>query len=402
MSAPSRIAIVVHDLANTGGVGTVARFLRDVIGQSERFEADVFSLALSSTDRASLRLRDPQTWTQGVRVHSETDGGVAYEHVGAVASEIEYCRYQPRAALTERLCDYDLVQVVGGYPAWAHAVRSVDAPVALQVATLAREERASALDAGWHPLSLWRRFMVRVTHRLDHSALRHIDAAFVENQWMYDHLSKHMPPDNVIFAPPGVDTEQFSPGPPPSTGDHILSVGRFEDPRKNIMLLFEAYARLRDRADAVPPLVLAGRSAPPDEAWIRAEVLGIRDAVTFRADVSMEELVRLYQTAALYVVSSNEEGLGLTILEAMASGRPVVGTACGGPSTTVLDGETGRLVPVGDAEALAEAMNDILRTPERADAMGKRGRERVEQHFSKTATGQRFLETYDQLLRDAV
>ena len=110
----------------------------------------------------------------------------------------------------------------------------------------------------------------------------------------------------------------------------------------------------------------------------------------------------LFRSAALYVVSSNEEGLGLTILEAMASGRPVVSTACGGPSTTVLDGETGRLVPVGDAEALADAMRDLLGTPERADAMGQRGRERVEQHFSKTAAGQRFLETYDQLLRDAV
>ena len=401
MSAPSQIAIVVHDLAISGGVGTVARFLRDVIGQSERFAADVFSLALGSNDRASVRLRDPQTWTQGVQVQSETDDGVAYEHVGAMASEIEYCRYQPRRALTERLRDYDLVQVVAGTPAWAHVARSVEEPVTLQVATLAREERSWVLDGGWGPKALWRRIMIRITDRLDHTALRHVDAAFVENQLMHDHLAEHMPPENVIFAPPGVDAEQFSPGPPPSTGEHILSVGRFEDPRKNVMLLFEAYAELQDRADSVPPLVLAGRSAPPDEAWARAESLGIRDAVTSRADVSMEELVRLYQTAALYVVSSNEEGLGLTILEAMASGRPVVSTACGGPSTTVLDGETGRLVPVGDAAALAEAMDDILRTPERADAMGKRGRERVEQHFSKTAAGQRFLETYDQLLSDA-
>jgi glycosyltransferase involved in cell wall biosynthesis len=398
MSAPFRIAIVVHDLANTGGVGTVARFLRDVIGQSERFAADVFSVALGANDRASVRLRDPQTWTQGVQVRSETDGGVAYEHVGAVASEIEYCRYQPRAALTERLQDYDLVQVVAGTPAWAHVARSVEGPVTLQVATLAREERSWVLDGGWGPKVLWRQLMIRITDRLDHTALRHIDAAFVENQWMQDHLAEHMPPDDVLFAPPGVDTEQFSPGPPPSTGEHILSVGRFQDPRKNVMLLFEAYARLRDRADAVPPLVLAGRSAPTDEAWARAEALGIRDAVTLREDVSMEELVRLYQTAALYVVSSNEEGLGLTILEAMASGRPVVSTACGGPSTTVLDGETGRLVPVGDAEALAAAMDDILRTPERADAMGKRGREQVEQHFSMEATGRHFLDTYAQLL----
>ncbi|WP_251979196.1 glycosyltransferase family 4 protein [Salinibacter ruber] len=398
MNSSYRIALVVHDLAHSGGVNTVARFLHDVIGQSDRFEADLISLAHGSDDRASVHLRDPATWTRGVQVQSETNDGISYEHVGAVGAEIEYCRYQPRSALTEWLRSYDLVQIVAGTPAWAHVTRPLDIPVALQVATLAREERSWVLGGQWRPKALWRQAMVRLTDRLDHTALRHVDAAFVENQWMHDHLAAHMPPDDVIFAPPGVDTEQFVPGPPPTEGDHILSVGRFEDPRKNVTLLFEAYAALSDQVESVPPLVLAGRSAPPDAAWARAEALGIRDAVTFREDVSMDELVRLYCTAALYVVSSDEEGLGLTILEAMASGRPVVSTACGGPSTTVLDGETGRLVPVGDAEALADAMADVIGDPKRADAIGRRGRQRAEERFSTKATGHRFLKTYTQLL----
>ncbi|MBB4062408.1 glycosyltransferase family 4 protein [Salinibacter ruber] len=399
--SPARIALVVHDLSNSGGVSTVARFLHNVIGQSDRFEDDLFSLAHGSDDRASVRLRDPRTWTRGVQVQTETNDGVSYDHVGAVGAEIEYCRYQPRSVLTERLRGYDLVQIVAGTPAWAHVARPLDLPVALQVATLAREERYWVLNGRWRPKALWRQAMVRLTDRLDHTALRHIDAAFVENQWMHDHLAAHMPPDDVIFAPPGVDTEEFVPGPRPSEGEHVLSVGRFEDPRKNVMLLFEAYATLRNQLESVPPLVLAGRSAPPDAAWVRAEALGIRDAVTFQEDVSMDELAHLYRTAALYVVSSDEEGLGLTILEAMASGRPVVSTACGGPSTTVLDGGTGRLVPAGDAAALAGAMADVIGDPERADAMGHRGRRRVEKHFSMEATGQQFLDTYKTLLDDS-
>jgi glycosyltransferase involved in cell wall biosynthesis len=55
-------------------------------------------------------------------------------------------------------------------------------------------------------------------------------------------------------------------------------------------------------------------------------------------------------------------------------------------------------VPVGDAAALADAMRDILGAPKRADAMGHRGRARVEGHFSMEATGQQFLDTYAQLL----
>jgi glycosyltransferase involved in cell wall biosynthesis len=114
--------------------------------------------------------------------------------------------------------------------------------------------------------------------------------------------------------------------------------------------------------------------------------------------VSQDELATLYRNATLYVVSSDEEGLGLTILEAMASGRPVVSTACGGPSTTVVEGETGLLVPVGDAAALAEAMRSVLDAPARADRMGRKARERAEEQFSVRATGERFLEVYDHLL----
>ncbi len=401
MSTPHRIAIVVPDLTRTGGLASVAHFLAGIVADSDRYAADLISVAHSSSDRASVQLRRPRTWLRGVQVRPETTDGISYDHVGAVASEIEYCRHQPRSVLTERLNAYDLVQVVAGSPARAHVARSVDIPVALQVATLAREERTSALDDGWHPLALWRRFMLRVTDRLDHSALRYVNTAFVENQWMYDHLTEHMPTGQVVFAPPGVDTDQFTPGPPPSTGDYLLSVGRLVDPRKNVSLLFGAYAQLCDRDLDVPPLVLAGLSAPPPEAWAVAEQLGIRDRVTFHEDVPVDTLRELYRNAALYVVSSDEEGLGLTILEAMASGRPVVSTACGGPSTVLVDGETGLLTPVGDAPALADAMATVLRHPDRADAMGEAGRERVVDQFSRSVTGERFLDVYDELVSDA-
>jgi len=396
-----RVAIVAPDLARTGGIATVAHFLAEVLSDHDRYSADLLSVALSASDRASVQLRRPRTWTRGVQVRPETIEGTPYDHVGAVASEIEACRYQPRAALTERLNEYDLVQVVAGTPAWAHVARAADVPLALQVATLTREERSTALDASWRPLPLWRRLMARVTDRLDHSALAHVDAAFVENQWMAEHLAERMPVDDVVFAPPGVDTERFTPGAPPSASEYLLSVGRFGDPRKNVTLLFEAYARLCDRMDEGPPLVLAGLTPPPEAAWTRAEQLGVRDRITFHEKVPAERLRALYRDAALYVVSSDEEGLGLTILEAMASGRPVVSTDCGGPSTVIVEGETGVLTPVGDAAALAEAMATVLRHPDLADAMGRAGRTRAVEEFSQAATGQRFLDTYDQLLSTA-
>ena len=328
--------------------------------------------------------------------------GHPYRHVGAVGTELEFQRYRPRSALTEILNRHDLVQIVAGTPAWALVTRNVDVPVALQVATLARVERKSLLTDTPGLLGLWRRGMVRITDWLDHHALQYADRIFVENDWMRDHLADHVDDDRLVFAPPGVDTEQFAPGGvPPAEGRHLLSVGRLADPRKNVGLLFEAYAHLHDRMMDPPPLVVAGRSGPTDAAWARARSLGIRSQITFHENVSLETLVDLYRTAACYVVSSDEEGLGLTILEAMACGRPVVSTRCGGPSTVVVEGETGRLVPTGAPQKLADAIQDVLTSSDTANRMGRAGRTRIENEFSVDASKERFLRGYETLLRAA-
>lgn len=396
-----QIALVAPDLSTPGGVATVAHFLTDIVRKSELFEVDLFSVALASSDRASVQICSPSTWVNGVQILSETKDELSYSHVGATISEVEYFRYQPRASLTQRLDTYDLVQVVAGTPAWMHLCRDVEVPVALQVATLAREERQSALSSNrmgnMHPLAIWRKLMAHVTDHLDHTALGYADVVFVENQWMNDYLTKCISGQKVVFAPPGVDTKRFTSGKVPSQRKYILSVGRFDDARKNVSLLFEAYAHYRQHAKCPLPLVLAGRTAPDSDSWSHAERLGVRHAVTFQENVPADALPALYRDAALYAVSADEEGLGLTILEAMASGCPVVSTNCGGPSTTVVEGETGYLTPVGDADALGEAMVNVLCAPGHANAMGRAGRKRAESLFSKEATGQRFLDVYKQL-----
>ena len=119
--------------------------------------------------------------------------------------------------------------------------------------------------------------------------------------------------------------------------------------------------------------------------------LGISDYVKFRQNVLVEELARLYQGASLFVLSSDEEGLGIVILEAMASGLPVVSTRCGGPETAVVEGETGYLTPVGDARALADAMQHLLSHPELRQRLGRAGRQCVEERFSIEAAGKVYL-----------
>jgi glycosyltransferase involved in cell wall biosynthesis len=85
----------------------------------------------------------------------------------------------------------------------------------------------------------------------------------------------------------------------------------------------------------------------------------------------------------------------MTILEAMGHGLPVVATRVGGNGEVILDGTTGRLVPHGDAAALAAALGDVLGHPERARRWGQAGRARVQGEFSLDVMAR----AYDQLYR---
>jgi len=93
------------------------------------------------------------------------------------------------------------------------------------------------------------------------------------------------------------------------------------------------------------------------------------------------------------------EPFGLVVIEAMASGKPVVATAPGGPSETVVDGETGFLVPPSDASAIAKALEELLADPPKRISMGEAGRRRAREVFSLPRYVSEFEELYDSILR---
>lgn len=240
-----------------------------------------------------------------------------------------------------------------------------------------------------------------ISGRYEERGLSIADEVFVENQSMYNFVATRCGEERTHFAPPGVDTEAFYPKREARQGrndSYILSVGRFADPRKNVSLLFKAYAKLQEEVRDPPRLVLAGRTSPPREAWETARTLGIFDQVTFHEDVEHEKLAKLYRHATVFALSSDEEGLGLVLLEAMASGVPVVSTDCGGPSTIVVDARTGFLTPVGDVEALTSRLEWLLRHPSERSKMGSEARRRVMEHFSDRAAASRFLDVYRDLV----
>ncbi len=398
----NKLALIVPGLHLGGGVPAVARFVWETAQRDGDWEVKPISLCMASDDLESTSVVDPTSLFRAPHVGQRKWMGRDVPHIGARFGELEFQRYRPRKALSELVADCDVLQVVCGSPAWANAVLGLGKPVSLQVATLARVERRMRDTDSRGAVATWRRAMTRITDRLDERALRRVDAIQLENQWMLKYAqqaNEGRPGVDIRYAPPGVDATLFHPhlGREPASG-YILCVGRLDDPRKNIALLLEAYALLPKVLRERHRLLLAGAGGPPPSFWQRAEALGLQDRVEFVLRPEQAELIALYQQAAVFVLPSDEEGLGIVVLEAMACAVPVVSTRSGGPDGILTDGVDGYLVPLDSAAQMSERILVLLENRESNLRIGGNARRSVEKRYEDRVAGQVFVDMWHRLL----
>jgi D-inositol-3-phosphate glycosyltransferase len=207
------------------------------------------------------------------------------------------------------------------------------------------------------------------------------------------------PASRISVVPCGVDLERFHTIPRscarssldlPATGDMLLGVGRLI-PQKGFDDLIRAFAQLRRRHMLTPRLVIVGESmrnaeefGPDELARLRhvAREENVEEYVTFAGACSQEELCAYYCASDVFVTAPRYEPFGLTALEAMACGTPVVGTRVGGLKFSVQHGHTGLLVPPQDPTALADVVARLLKTPEERAILGRQGQQRARAAFS--------------------
>ncbi len=170
----------------------------------------------------------------------------------------------------------------------------------------------------------------------------------------------------------------------------LLCVGRLI-PIKGHLVLLRALAQARSRVSGVT-LAVAGRGPLEPALRMYARELGLEDAVDFLGFVSPVQ--KAIADAAIVVVPSLGEGFGMVALEAMERARPVIASAVGGLPEIVVDGETGIVVPPGDAEALAEAIVRLAGDLDAAAEMGRRARERALAEFPPERSAARIEELY--------
>jgi glycosyltransferase involved in cell wall biosynthesis len=208
------------------------------------------------------------------------------------------------------------------------------------------------------------------------------------------HLSALAPPDRVELVYHGLDLSRFAPAAPrdsANAGSHagepvtLLSVGRLVE-KKGTDVLLEALARLP--ADLHWRFVHAGGGPLKDRLEKRARALGIDGRVTWRGALTQTELLAEYRGADLFALASrvardgDRDGLPNVLAEAQSQGLACVATRVSGIPELIEEGATGLLVAPESPEALARALERLMRDPALRRSVGEAGRRRVQERFT--------------------
>ena len=197
----------------------------------------------------------------------------------------------------------------------------------------------------------------------------------------------------IPIIPNGVDLKKFSAPARDWSTPRLLSVGRIVY-QKGLDLAMSALADLKDLSWT---WTIAGDGPQMQVLQSMAEENGIKDRVHFIGWQSADQLKKEYYAANIFLFPSRHEGMPNAVLEAMASGLPVVATRIAGNEELVVNGETGALVPAEDVESLRESLRPLLVDAKMREKMGRASRQRVEESFSWN----RVAEQYQKILNES-
>jgi D-inositol-3-phosphate glycosyltransferase len=390
----ARIAMISEHASPAGTLGGIDGGGQNVyVDQLARnlarrgFAVDVF------TRKDAPDLPEIQSWCDGVRIINVPAGPACFVRKEDLLPHMAAFSDYMRDRWVE-LGGYDLIHanfwtsglVAAGLKAW------LGVPFVITFHALGRVRRIYQAERDEFPDE---RFAIE-----DH-LVRQADAIIAEcPQDRLDLMNLYSAdPDKIVVIPCGFDPREFAPAPQAEArqaagiaaeGPVILQLGRLV-PRKGIDNVIRALAELRDRYSIGARLVVVGGESEVPDAAVTPEIgrltaiaaeQGVAQSVTFTGRRSRAELAQYYNAADVFVTTPWYEPFGMTPLEAMACARPVIGSDVGGIKFTVQDGRTGLLVPPNDPTALAASLAFLLKNPDIAASMGRRGLERVNRRFT--------------------
>ncbi len=215
--------------------------------------------------------------------------------------------------------------------------------------------------------------------------------------------TSHYTKKNILVTPFGINTSEFKPEPDIGNIKQDLVIGTIKTLEKKygVSFLLRAFSILFHKyPDISLKLLIVGTGSLQKELIDLAETLGIAGVTEFTGAVPFAEVVKYHNRLDIYVAVSIDpsESFGVAILEASACGKPVVVSNTGGLPEVVIDGKTGLVVPVKDAEKTAAALEKLLFDPGLRQSMGKKGRSHVQENYEWNDCVQQMITVYEDLM----
>jgi len=215
-----------------------------------------------------------------------------------------------------------------------------------------------------------------------------------------------VPRDRITVLPMPLTAERFGKGFAGSRDPaRLLFVGRLVE-RKGAEYALRALAALREAGRGVR-LTVCGEGAERSRLEALASELGVADVSEFTGALPHDAVAELYRTSAVLVMPAvtdwkgEQEGFGMVLVEAMASGLPVVATLSGGIADVIRDGRTGLLVSERDPGALADAIGRLLDDPRMAESLASAAAADLEARFAPESIARAFADVYRRAIGDA-
>jgi sucrose-phosphate synthase len=295
--------------------------------------------------------------------------------------------------------------------------------------SLGRDKRKRLLASGMSPKAIETTYNMARRIRAEEELLANANLVITStnNEITEQYrLYNYYDPERKAIIPPGTNLDQFR---PPEPGESfpfaeqlkpflrdpkkplVLALSR-PDERKNIAVLLEAFGASEALREAANLLIIAGNrdnirdldqgpEAVLTDLLLRVDEHGLYGRVAMPKQHTAGEVAQIYRMVAagrgVFINPALTEPFGLTLLEAAASGLPLVATENGGPVDIIANCDNGSLVDPLDAEAIAEALLGLLTDREAWDSASRNGLKGVRKHYSWSAHADRYLERLDSL-----
>lgn len=331
-----KILLCTHDLHDKGGTTAMFDCLYETL--NKRYDISICTFSTSSKECFKKNPYEERIYKNKI-----------YFHFFKYFSFIEYFRYRPSKVLVNFLSDFDVIFLVSGIPIWYNLIKNTKSKKIVWYASGISEDRKDRIKN--------KKTILKNYHKLNLFFLKKIEKNILKENTKFLALSnyaKNIYPNlksEVLNFPININKNSEI-----KTPKTILTVSRFLDPRKNIMCLLKAFKLLYLKDNQFKLFIIGDEVNKPIKDFIKKN--NLMDNIFFESFIPQYQLLKYYKKSEYFVLSSNEEGLGIVILEAMNNGCLVISTKCGGPENIISDNINGCLVNKNDHK---EICNKIIK-----------------------------------------